>query len=132
MKNNLSPKLRELARTNLIYDFTCQTGECKHLPNKQVRYSGLTTCTLSRRLTFHIQKGAIRKHFESSHGRNVTRNEIVAMTKARRYERDVRRLEILESLIIQREDPEINRQDTGKCRVLKLYGTVMQSNIYNM
>ena len=48
------------------------------------------------------------------------------MTTARYYERDVRRLEILKALIIQCEDPEINKQDTGKCRVLKLYGTVMQ------
>ena len=130
MKNNLSPKLRDLARTNLIYDFTCKTGECEHLPIHKRRYSGLTTCTLSRRLTFHIQKGAIRKHFESCHGRNITRAEIVDMTKARCYQRDVRRLEILEALIIQREDPEINKQDTGKCRVLKLHGTVRQSTIY--
>ena len=97
-----------------------------------MRYSGLTTCTLSRRVILHIQKGAIRKHFESSQGRNVTRNEIVAMNKTSRYERNVRRLEILESLFIQYEDPEINWQDTGKCRVLKLYGTMMQSTIYNM
>ena len=32
MKNNLTPKLRELARTNLIYDFTCSIDGCKHLP----------------------------------------------------------------------------------------------------
>ena len=130
MKNNLSPKLRELARTNLIYDFTCKTGECKHLPINKKRYSGLTLCTLSRRLTFHLQKGAIRTHFQSCHGRNITRAEIVDMTKARYYQRDFRRLEILEALIIQREDPEINRQDTGKVRILKLHGTVMQSTVY--
>ena len=130
MKNNLSPKLRELARTNLIYDFTCKKGECEHLPIYKRRYSGLTTCTLSKRLTFHLQKGAIRKHFESCHGRNITRAEIVDMTQARCYERDYGRLEILEALIIQREDLEINKQDTGKCKVLKLYGTVMQSTIY--
>ena len=132
MKNNLSPKLRDLARTNLIYDFTCKTGECIHLPKQQVRYTGFTTCTLSRRLSFHLQKGAIRSHYESCHGRNITRAEIVEMTTARYYERDVRRLEILEALIIRCEDPEINKQDTGKCRVLKLYGTVMQSTIYMM
>ena len=132
MKNNMSPKLRELARTNLIYDFTCKTGECMHLPQQKVRYSGLTTCTLSRRLSLHIQKGAIRKHYELCHNRNINRDEIVAMTKARYHERDVRRLEILEALIIRYEDPEVNRQDTGKVRVLKLYGTVMQSTIYNV
>ena len=130
MKNNLSPKLRELARTNLIYDFTCNTGECTHLSTNKKRYSGLTTCTLSRRLTLHLQNGAIKSHFESCHNRNITRAEIVDMTKARCYQRDVHRLEILEALIIQREDPEINRQDTGKVQILKLFGTVMQSSIY--
>ena len=132
MKNNLSPKLRELSRTNLIYDFHCQTGECFHLPRQEVRYSGLTTCTLSRRLSFHLQKGAIRQHYESVHNRNVTRSEIVEMTKARYYERDVRRLGILEALIIRFEEPELNKQDTGTVRLLKLYGTVMQSTIYDV
>ena len=104
----------------------------KNFPTNKKRYSGLTTCTLSRRLTFHLQKGAIRSHFESCHGRNITRAEIVDMTKARCYQRDVGRLEILEVLIIQREDPEINRQDTGKVKILKLHGTVMQSTIYTV
>ena len=125
MKNNQAPKLRDLARTNLIYDFTCSADECKHLPLRQVRYSGLTTCTLSRRLSFHLQNGAIKKHFESVHGRPCTREEIVSMTKARYYVRDVYRLEILEALIIRLEDPEVNKQDTGKKRVLKLHGIVM-------
>ena len=125
MKNNLAPKLRELARTNLIYDFTCTIDACKHLPLRQVRYSGLTTCTLSRRLSLHLQNGAIRKHCELVHGRLLTREEIVSMTKARYYVRDCRRLEILEALIIRLEDPEVNKQDTGKVRFLKLHGTVM-------
>ena len=55
---------------------------------------------------------------------------LLVLTKARCYQRDVRRLEILEALIIQREDPEINRQDTGKVKILNLYGTVMQSMVY--
>ena len=38
-------------------------------------------------------------------------------------ERDIRRLEILESLIIQFKDPDINRQDTGKRRKLHLFGS---------
>ena len=42
----------------------------------------------------------------------------------RYVERDTYRLEILEALIINVEDPEINRQDTGKVRTLKLYGNV--------
>ena len=126
MKNNLLPKARELARTNLIYDFNCKIGECVHLPPKQIRYSGLTTCTLSRRLSYHQQNGAIRNHVEKKHGRRITREEIVTMTKARCYVRDTKRLQILEALIIRFEDPYLNRQDTGEQRVLKLYGTEIQ------
>ena len=47
------------------------------------------------------------------------------MTKARYYISDVYRLEILEALIIPLEDPEVNKQDTGKVRFLKLHGIVM-------
>ena len=70
-----------------------------------------------------MQNGAIKKHYEEKHCRKITREEIVASTKARYYERDTHRLEILESLIIRFEDPELNKQETGKRRVLKLFGT---------
>ena len=99
--------------------------QCKHLPIREVRYTGLTTCTTSRRLSLHLQNGAIKKHFEAVHGRPITRKEIVTMTKARYHMSDVRKLEILEALIIRLEDPELNKQDTGKVRFLKLHGTVM-------
>ena len=123
MKNNLSPKVRDLARTNLIYDFQCKIDECAHQSRLDVQYSGLTTCTLSRRLTYHLQNGAIKSHSLTAHGRKITRNEIVEMTKARYYQNDYRRLEILEALIIHFEDPVLNQQETGKKKVLKLYGT---------
>ena len=125
MKNNQTPKLRELARTNLVYDFNCSMDACMHLPIRERRYSGLTTCTLSRRLSQHLQKGAIRQHFESVHGQPITREEIVSMTKARYYVSDIQKLEILEALIIRLEDPELNKQDTGKVRFLKLHGTLI-------
>ena len=125
MRNNMTPKVRDIAKTHLIYDFHCKEGECTHLPKHLVRYSGLTTCTLSRRLGYHLQNGAIKTHFSSKHSRNITREEIVSMTTTRYYERDTRRLEILESLIIRFEDPEINKQDTGKRRKLRLYGTTV-------
>ena len=106
-----------------------QEGECAHLPIKERRYSGLTTCTLSRRLSYHLQNDAIKEHFLEKHKCNITREEIVSYTKTRYYERDVRRLEILESLIIRFEDSDINRQDTGKRRKLHLFGsTVLTSS----
>ena len=123
MRNNMTPKIRDLAKTNLIYDFDCQEGECEHLPTQKKRYSGLTTCTKSRRLSMHLQNGAIKNHFLQKHKRKITREEIVAWTTSRYFERDTRRLEILESLIIRFEDPELNKQDTGKRRILRLFGS---------
>ena len=122
MKNNLVSKPRDLAKTNLIYDFECQEGECQHLPPPQVRYTGLTTCTISRRLSLHLTSGAIQSHFLEKHGRKITRKEIVQWTKIRIRESDINRLEIWEALIILQEDPILNRQDTGKKRILKVYG----------
>ena len=123
MKNNLQPKPRDLSRTRLVYDFNCQKDECKHLPITQTRYTGITTCQLTRRLTLHLQNGALLAHSQQKHNAKITRKEIVDWTKTRYYENDIRRLEILESLIIRIEDPVLNRQDTGKKRILKLYGT---------
>ena len=122
MKNNLGKKVRELARTNVIYDIDCQKGDYEHLPQRNRSYSGLTTCTMSRRLTFHLQDGAVQRHHLAVHKVKITRKEIEAGTKIRYQENDTNRLEVLESLIIHFEDPEINKQDTGKQRVLKLYG----------
>ena len=123
MRNNMTPPVRNLAKTNLVYDFDCNEGECAHLPIRERRYSGVTTCTISRRLSLHLQKGAIKQHYEEKHGRAITRKEIVDGTKARYYERDTRRLEVLESLIIRFEDPELNKQETGIRRKLKLFGS---------
>ena len=122
MKNNCAKKMRELAKTHVVYKFRCKKGDCEHLPPRKTTYWGLTTDTTSRRLSFHLQNGAIRKHCEAKHGSMITRKELEMFTSIEYVERDVNRLEILEALIINAGDYEINRQDTGKTRILKLYG----------
>ena len=106
----------------MIYDIECKKGGCEHLPRRNSTYSGLTTCTMSRRLTFHLKDGAVQCHSIAKHKEKVTRKEIEMFTKIRYQERDTNRLERLEALIIHFEDPEINKQHTGKIRILKLYG----------
>ena len=125
MRNNMTPRIRDLAKTHLIYDFDCEEGECEHLPTQKKRYTGLTTCTKSRRLSYHLQNGSIKNHFLEKHQRRITREEIVTWTSSRYCERDTRRLEFLESLIIRFEDPELNKQDTGKRRILRLFGSTV-------
>ena len=123
MRNNMMKKPRELSKTNVIYHFQCEKGDCEHLHYRSTAYRGLTTNTLSRRLSFHLQNGAIKKHCEAKHpDAMITRKEIEKFTKVMYVERDVYRLEILEALLINAEDFEINRQDTGRKRILELYG----------
>ena len=122
LKNNPSLKLRDLARTHLVYDYNCQKDACNHLENSETTYTGVTTCQLSRRLSYHLQNGAIKAHYQNVHKSKITRTEIEEFTSIRYTEKDENRLSILEALIIVHEDPKLNRQDTGITRTLKLFG----------
>ena len=120
MCNNPSGRVvRTVSKSNLIYEFKCPRVECTRLNN--IRYIGETSCTLSRRLSQHLQHGAIKEHFEKEHNCRPTRVDLVDNTKIRYIERDHQRLLTLESLIIKFENPIINQQDTGFSRVLHLF-----------
>ena len=88
MKNNLGKKVRDLSKTNVIYDSRCKRGGCEHLPNRESTYSGFTTCTLSRRLTYHLQDGAVQQNNIASHQSKITKKEIEAFTKIHYQEND--------------------------------------------
>ena len=121
MKNNMSAKKRELSQANVIYEFTCPQNECFHHPTINNGYLGFTTCTLSRRLSFHLQTGAILQHSIEKHGEKIDRKTAEQCLKIRYKENNQERLEILEAIMIMVEKPEINKQDTGKRRILKLF-----------
>ena len=121
MKNNLSGKKRELSRTNVIYEFTCPENECFHHPIQNNAYLGFTHCTLSRRTSFHLQKGAILTHYLDKHKKKIDRKTAEQCLKIRYQENHSDRLEILEALMILFEKPEINKQDTGRKRILTLF-----------
>ena len=122
MRNNQAPAFPLLQQTNLIYEYKCVQDECEHLP--EVSYVGLTTTTLSRRITMHLGSGAPKSHTECSHPQlSLSRNAMVENTKIIRKENDMRRLQIYEALIIQEKCPKINNQDTGSSRTLKLFNS---------
>ena len=96
--------------------------DCCLLPSNP-KYIGLTTCTLSRRLTYHLQNGSIKKHHEyQCKNSNLNRPKIVENTKIRYRINDLRKLGIMESILIKFEKPKINEQDTGNHRILQLWG----------
>ena len=49
MRNNSSPSIGVLQKTNVIYKFKCPLGDC--ISDNNNTYVGLTSTTLSRRLT---------------------------------------------------------------------------------
>ena len=124
MKNNQSPETPQLQRTNLIYEYKCNQDECQRLNRS---YIGLTTTTLSRRLTMHLQHGSPKLHTSQQHHVNLTREMLVDNTKVLRYEIDYERLHILESLFIKNSHPSLNNQDTGTVRTLKLHNLPLDS-----
>ena len=121
MKNNLSPKKRTLDQNNIIYEYSCKIGECEHQLSHINCYVGHTQCSLSRRLSYHLQNGAIKLHHLITHKKHITRKEIEQRTRIRYTYYDTIKLMTLESLLIYFEKPGINRQDTGKSRTLHLF-----------
>ena len=63
MRNNHSPPLPILKQTNLIYEYTCKYGDCELHPSS---YIGLTTTTLSKRLTMHLSRRSTQETYARS------------------------------------------------------------------
>ena len=51
MRNNSAKPTPTFQQTNLVYEYKCLLGDCEH---QNSSYIGLTTNTLSRRLTLHL------------------------------------------------------------------------------
>ena len=119
MANNPSKDKSDLKSTNVIYEIKCPIGNCEF--QKDVKYIGLTSTTLSRRLTMHLQSGGPKNHLETDHKEKLTRDLLVKNTRILHYVNDLNRLQIREALVIQKEKPSINRQSTGVARTLHLF-----------
>ena len=103
MKNNPAPVSRDpLKRTNVIYHFKCLVQDC---PDS---YVGMTSMKLSKRISCHVQEGAIIKHYLEEHRRPPTRNDLISSIKIIGSAPDNRRLRILEALHILSVKPSLN------------------------
>ena len=118
-KNNQSPPAPLLQQSDLVYEYTCKRDGCERLQNS---YIGVTTTTLSRRLTMHLQQGSIKIHHNSVHRQPPTREDLVANTRVLCRENNVPRLHKMEAFHILLGRPSLNYQATGIDRVLKLFG----------
>jgi hypothetical protein len=76
MKNNPCRKPSLLQKTNVIYEYYCHKEGCR-LP-QNLNYIGLTSTTLSRRLTCHLQTGGPRRE---AHNETLTRATLKTHTR---------------------------------------------------
>ena len=113
--NNTFKSKRELDRIGVVYQYQCPLGDCKPQLSS---YIGQTTTTLSRRLTMHLQSGAIKNHTLTSHQQHLTREMLVKNTKILDREENNRKLTYLELIYINFLKPSLNIQGSTHATIL--------------
>ena len=78
LKNNLSADPSTLKKTNVVYQYKCTHGDCARQHNGS--YIGLTTTTLGRRITMHLQDGGPKRHLRDTHNTRLSRQDMVDNT----------------------------------------------------
>ena len=107
MRNSCLPPTTWLQEVNVVYQHTCTVGDCSRL---NTRYIGFTTTTLSRRITSHLQDGAIKRHYRDSHGLQLTRSHMDNNTIILEKQTNKSRLKMTEAVYIHTIKPSINIQ----------------------
>ena len=118
LRNNMSEDPSILKKCNIVYRYNCKKGDCA-LQNSS--YIGHTTTSLSRRITMHLQQGAIKTHNTTHHHEDrLTRADITDNISILQQESNRRKLHILEAVYIRKYEPAINRQVNAR-GILQLY-----------
>ena len=107
IRNNITTKKDMLSKTNVIYQYKCPSEDCAPL---NVSYIGQTTCTVGRRLTYHLQSGAIKQYHQQCQRTSITRDNIISNTTILTQCFNPKKLEILEVIHIRDQLPHINIQ----------------------
>ena len=109
IRNNSSPSIGVLQKTNAIYKFKCPLGHC--ISDNNNIYVGLTSTTLSRRLTMHFSyTSSIAQHLKK-HSCPTTqlRKILTDNTTILEHQNNKQKLQILEALHIRNMQPTLNR-----------------------
>ena len=102
-----------LQKTNVIYKFKCPLGDCFSDNNNNNIYVGLTSTTLSRRLTMHLSDtSSIAQHLQKHScpttqlRKNSHRQHDTTILE---HQNNKQKLQILEALHIRNMQPTPNR-----------------------
>ena len=111
IRNNSSPSIGVLQKTNVIYKFKCPLGDCISDNNNNNIYVGLTSTTLSRRLTMHLSDtSSIAQHLKKHSCPTTQQRKILTdNTTILEHQNNKQKLQILEALCIRNLQPALNR-----------------------
>ena len=107
MKNSPNCDVDDLRKTNVVYKYKCNQGDCQLLNST---YIGMTRTRLTRRLTCHLTNGAPKRHTTDAHNTTLTRTMLEEGTSILDSTPNHRRLQMLEALYILEEGPTLNIQ----------------------
>ena len=110
IRNNTSPLIGVLQKTNVINQFLCPLGDCITENNDNI-YVGLTSTTLLRRLITHqSDTSSIAQHLKK-HSCPTTelRKILTENTTILEHQNNKQKLQILETLHIRNIQPKLNR-----------------------
>ena len=96
-----------LKESHLIYEFSCPFDDCARL---HASYIGMTTTTLSRRLTMHKKEGTIRIHLQTIHNITTTRDILNNNTRILYKNPNYFCLKLAEAIFIDNRKPKLNVQ----------------------
>ena len=97
-----------LQKTNVIYQFKCLLRECISKNNNI--YIGLTSTTLSRRLTMHLfDTSSIAQHLKKHFCSTTELQKILTENTILEHQNNKQKLQIVEALHIRNIQPKLNR-----------------------
>lgn len=91
-----------LKQHHVIYKYRCHYAGCP------ATYVGMTTMKLSKRLSVHLQEGAIFQHHREHHHARPTRENIIENVEILAKAPDQQRLKYMEALYILSDNPSLN------------------------
>ena len=105
IKNNSSFSNGVLQKNNVIYQFKCRLGDC--ISDNNI-YVGLTSNTLSKRLTMHLSDiSSITQHLKNIHAQRQNYENFSPTILE--HQNNKQKLQILEALHIRNMQPTRNR-----------------------
>ena len=117
IRNRMYRAIPQEKRHHVVYQYTCNMAGCN-----APKYIGYTTCALYDRFGMHTQNGSIKRHLVETHDAvRLKRRDLLASTTIIASCNIRRKLVMTEAVLIKDNKPQLNSQNEGCDRLLKIF-----------